>query len=147
MKGFVAVLVLTAGLLGLVRLGRHPPPGHRGPTAVRVRALPECGLVAARAVEKDRVLARLAAGQTRLIDAARAFLTLNRAWPPVPSRRYDRYPGRSLVERVARHVVELVETRLKGDPRRDKVLARLAAELAELAAAHRPPAGRTVGKL
>lgn len=137
--GIPAGLVACVAALGVVFPGarpRHPRPpagevvapvpGPHSPDALKLA-------IDARSAEKDRLVGRVTAGQVTLAEAVRTYLALNRGWPVIPETSYDGFFGRTLGERIADLITDGVEFRLRDDPRRDAILARLACERAALA--------------
>jgi hypothetical protein len=142
MRNAIPVLVLCAGVCGIVCLGRgRPAADAMGPAGVEVAAAPaEIRAIVRRNAEKEWVIGRLITGSLRLAEAVAAVLDLDREWPPVPPHHYEWFPGRTPAERVAHALVAAAEHRIADDPGRDAVRRRLAAELGELVAAGDRPA-------
>jgi hypothetical protein len=138
-RSYIIALVACAGACGVSALipGRPadpPPPVPMSQAAIEPPT--ELQAIAERGAKKEKLIARLIDGDLRLAAAAETFLTLNRDWPTLPPDLYEAYPDRTLTEQVAHMLVGAAELRLAADdPRREKVLDRLASELGDIAAA------------
>lgn len=132
-----AALVVAAACGTFWLAPRRPVPGPTPPPPppTEVIEVPPsaCEAVAARVVEKERLLARLIAGDVTLAGAVEEFQALNRGWPPSVPEWYDNFPGRTFGERVAGALIAAVRVRVTSDAREAEVLDRLACELVALA--------------
>lgn len=137
MKGPALALAVVVGICTMVRFAPPQPAADDALLPAAEAATTDSELsrlgdlkvaIDRRVAEKERLYARLIAGEGSLAEAAREFLALNREWPPVPAGRYDGFPGRTLGERIGGLLAEGVGVRLRDDPRRDEVLGRLACE-------------------
>jgi hypothetical protein len=138
-KNPMTVLAAWVGICAVVTLipGRsadHPRPVAR--TEVVTEPPADVLAIDERWAKKEQVIARLVAGVARLAEAAEDVIALNRAWPVIPPKRYEFYPGWSLKARVARMLIGAVAVRVAAaDPQRDEIIKRLTDELNDIDAA------------
>jgi hypothetical protein len=129
--GLVVAAAGAAGGLSAYRSGS--PAGYVLPGSVEAAPLAD-ELVATqhRTLLKERLYADLTDGRIRLSDAVPQIIVMNRAWPPIPDHVFAMHPGRSLGERLAHLIVNLIRVMLADNPRQGEVVGRLTAELTEI---------------
>ena len=83
----------------------------------------------------EQIRCDLIEGRLTFRQAIAALAEEDARRPPQARSRFDLLPGRNDEERYGRATLICVENRLRDDPRRDAVVARLRAELDDLLAA------------
>lgn len=89
---------------------------------------------------KEALIGDLIAGRTTLAEVTTQFAALNEPRPHYQEVIRTHFPGRTDKEKLARSVIEYARPRIT-DAAEDQVMARLEAELAEMADPTEPAAG------
>jgi hypothetical protein len=137
----LALALVSTSLCGALAVRSGRQAARLPPSSLREHYPPlEQAVVASRRLkEKERVVARLRAGELGLLEAAAWFRFLNDNPPEYPSAFRARYPGRSDGEKACRQVIAWVKTELYytvPESQAASEVRRLEAELAALLAEH-----------